>query len=149
MLCFPVFVATHARPFTTICTLYRFSCPITRISRLYNSFRMNTCKSVSKQKTLTAFRMNTYEKYRGWGAVMVNQLPSEFNVQTLRRSGVATFPRSDVLFIASLLFALYDKSVKIRDEPHDSSQIAENDLPKNLGRPRRSRRAGKTCAPLY
>jgi hypothetical protein len=26
------------------------------------SFRMNTCKSVSKQRTLTAFRMNTCEK---------------------------------------------------------------------------------------
>src|SRR5260370_10424345 len=25
-------------------------------------FRMNTCKSVSKQRTLTPFRMNTYEK---------------------------------------------------------------------------------------
>src|SRR5712692_5963788 len=29
-------------------------------------FRMNTCKSVSKQRTLTTFRMNTYEK-RGEG----------------------------------------------------------------------------------
>src|SRR5260370_30729885 len=26
-------------------------------------FRMNTCKSVSKQRTLTTFRMNTYEKH--------------------------------------------------------------------------------------
>src|SRR5229473_2368358 len=25
-------------------------------------FRMNTCESVSKQRTLTAFRINTYEK---------------------------------------------------------------------------------------
>ena len=30
-----------------------------------NSFRMNTCKSVSKQTTLTSFRMNTYTKTRG------------------------------------------------------------------------------------
>src|SRR5216684_6802020 len=32
-------------------------------------FRMNTCESVSKQRTLTTFRMNTYEKRgegRGW-----------------------------------------------------------------------------------
>src|SRR5208282_431996 len=29
------------------------------------SFRMNTCKSVSKQRTLTSFRMNTYEIPRG------------------------------------------------------------------------------------
>jgi len=30
-------------------------------------FRMNTCKSVSKQRTLTPFRMNTYEKQGGRG----------------------------------------------------------------------------------
>jgi hypothetical protein len=28
-------------------------------------FRMNTCKRVSKQMTLTSFRMNTYEKHPG------------------------------------------------------------------------------------
>jgi hypothetical protein len=32
----------------------------------YKFFRINTCKSVSKQMTLTPFRMNTYEK-RGEG----------------------------------------------------------------------------------
>jgi hypothetical protein len=32
---------------------------------------------------------------------MVNQLPPEFDVQTLRRSNVATLPRSDALFIRS------------------------------------------------
>src|SRR5260370_11476074 len=32
-------------------------------------FRINTCKSVSKQRTLTPFRMNTYEKHRGWGVL--------------------------------------------------------------------------------
>jgi hypothetical protein len=33
------------------------------------TFRMNTCKSVSKQSTLTTFRMNTYEKQgEGWGS---------------------------------------------------------------------------------
>src|SRR5216684_2904454 len=31
-------------------------------------FRMNTCESVSKQRTLTTFRINTYEKPRGRGA---------------------------------------------------------------------------------
>jgi hypothetical protein len=30
-------------------------------------FRINTCKSVSKQRTLTIFRMNTYAKTRGGG----------------------------------------------------------------------------------
>jgi hypothetical protein len=32
-----------------------------------NTFRMNTCKSVSKQSTLTIFRMNTYAKTGGEG----------------------------------------------------------------------------------
>jgi len=35
--------------------------------RVTYSFRMNTCKSVSKQTTLTPFRMNTYEKQGGGG----------------------------------------------------------------------------------
>ncbi len=34
---------------------------------LINPFRINTCESVSKQRTLTTFRMNTYEK-QGEGA---------------------------------------------------------------------------------
>src|SRR6266404_756606 len=34
---------------------------------LLSTFRMNTCKSVSKQTTLTTFRMNTYAKTRGEG----------------------------------------------------------------------------------
>ncbi len=34
---------------------------------LSNSFRINTCESVSKQMILTPFRINTYEKMgRGW-----------------------------------------------------------------------------------
>jgi hypothetical protein len=39
---------------------------------LLTPFRINTCKSVSKQSTLTIFRINTYRK-RGEGGVMVNQ----------------------------------------------------------------------------
>ena len=39
------------------------NCPTIRPSPpSHNSFRINTCKSESKQKTLTLFRMNTYEK---------------------------------------------------------------------------------------
>ena len=37
-----------------------------------NSFRMNTCESVSKQGTLTPFRMNTCEKVGRGYAVIVN-----------------------------------------------------------------------------
>jgi hypothetical protein len=36
-------------------------------SRVIYSFRINTCKSVTKQTTLTTFRMNTYEKTWGEG----------------------------------------------------------------------------------
>ena len=43
----------------------RFSCHL-------NPFRINTSKSVSKQMTLTAFRMNTYEKQGEGGPVIVN-----------------------------------------------------------------------------
>src|ERR1700730_2806646 len=32
-------------------------------------FRMNTCKSVSKQRTLSTSRMNTYAKPRGRGVI--------------------------------------------------------------------------------
>jgi hypothetical protein len=35
-----------------------------------NPFRINTCESVSKQRTLTSFRMNTYEKHTGVGWVL-------------------------------------------------------------------------------
>ena len=40
--------------------------PLTTHS-LLSTFRMNTCKSVSKQSTLTTFRMNTYAKRGGGG----------------------------------------------------------------------------------
>ena len=36
----------------------------------HNSFRMNTCKSVSKQRTLSIFRMNTYKKTGGRGHIL-------------------------------------------------------------------------------
>src|SRR5882757_2495573 len=38
-----------------------------RFSPSLTTFRMNTCKSVSKQTTLSPFRMNTYEKQGGRG----------------------------------------------------------------------------------
>ena len=39
-----------------------------RIGPCLTTFRINTCKSVSKQSTLTTFRINTCEKPRGRGA---------------------------------------------------------------------------------
>ena len=45
-----------------------FSPRATRHSPLaLTPFRINTCKSVSKQTTLSSFRINTYEKHRGGG----------------------------------------------------------------------------------
>ncbi len=40
-------------------------------------FRINTCKSVSKQTTLTFFRMNTYEKHRGVGVLLLTRHPAK------------------------------------------------------------------------
>src|SRR5260370_41798532 len=40
-------------------------------------FRINTCKSVSKQTTLSPFRINTYEKTGGWGEV----IPVDLEIQ--------------------------------------------------------------------
>jgi len=40
--------------------------PLVEPPPIRKSFRINTCKSVSKQSTLTPFRINTYEK-RGRG----------------------------------------------------------------------------------
>src|SRR6267378_7450337 len=44
------------------------------IGATLTAFRINTSKSVSKQRTLTTFAMNTYEKEGGGGRVIVNQL---------------------------------------------------------------------------
>jgi hypothetical protein len=44
------------------------------------SFRRNTCKNVSKQRTLTLFRMNTYEKHRGGGVLLLTRFPMRESV---------------------------------------------------------------------
>src|ERR1700687_514693 len=47
--------------FALVCSSWRLLRPTP------TTFRINTCKSVSKQTTLTTFRMNTYEKTGGGG----------------------------------------------------------------------------------
>src|SRR5260370_26638168 len=71
----------------------QFSCNI-------SPFRINTCKSVSKQTTLTPFRMNTYEKHTGWGR---GTFSSSSNLSR------ATCHETQVLFLHSLAhsFALF------------------------------------------
>jgi hypothetical protein len=54
-------------------------------SRVTYSFRINTCKSVSKQTTLTLFRMNTYEKTGGEGSPLH---PSRISYQKLQGSAL-------------------------------------------------------------
>src|SRR5258708_18707121 len=44
------------------------------------SFRINTCKSVSKQTTLTLFRINTYEKHRGVGVLLLTTHPMRMRI---------------------------------------------------------------------
>ena len=44
---------------------WRDSCCKNTETTILTTFRINTCKSVSKQMTLTSFRINTYEKHRG------------------------------------------------------------------------------------
>jgi len=61
----PVSLAVHGR--LSVASVSPMKClpathyPLTTHSPL-TTFRINTCKSVSKQRTLTTFRMNTYEK---------------------------------------------------------------------------------------
>ena len=50
----------------SFCTIFMHSKP----------FRINSCKSVSKQTTSTPFRINTYEKTRGWGRGAIACVPT-------------------------------------------------------------------------
>ena len=59
-------------------------------ARLANPFRINNCKSVSKQRTLTTFRINTYKKTGGGGGI-----PSHFALKRF------------VLPISKLLYVLF------------------------------------------
>jgi hypothetical protein len=43
-----------------------------------NPFIINTCKSVSKQRTLTTFRMNTYAKQGEGGVLLLTKIPKGF-----------------------------------------------------------------------
>jgi hypothetical protein len=49
--------------------------PFAQFWCIVSPFRMNTCKSVSKQTTLIPFRMNTYEKQAGWGVSLLTRFP--------------------------------------------------------------------------
>jgi hypothetical protein len=74
-------------------------------------FRMCTCKSVSKQATLTFFRMNTYEKHRGEGGVIVNQIPMRESVlRSIATKDLSSNPNKDFYPRRQALFASPDSS---------------------------------------
>ncbi len=76
-------------------------------------FRINTCKSVSKQATLTPFTINTYGKQGGWGAcrLLPNTPPAArpetqaLSFQILAHSFALTKKSTPLSSIASALFA--------------------------------------------
>ena len=49
-------------------------------------FRMNTCKTLSKQTTLSAFGMNTCEKPRGEGGLWLTNILKPFVLSGQRES---------------------------------------------------------------
>ena len=67
------FTQTHRGGGPSVCRIRsKITIRKPKFDALLSTFRMNTCKSVSKQRTLTAFRMNTYEK-RGGGGPLRNR----------------------------------------------------------------------------
>ncbi len=88
----PVDVSTFSR----ISKPFRINCHFSRFWRHLSPFRMNTSKSVSKQRTLSIFRMNTYEKQgRGW-PVIVNQESDKDSCPEEHRDEGPLFPRSRI-----------------------------------------------------
>jgi len=57
----------------------------TRSTVMLTIFRINTCKSVSKQRTLTIFRMNTYAKRGGRGQPL-SKMAVDFQLSTVSPS---------------------------------------------------------------
>src|SRR5712692_6667876 len=69
-------------------------------------FRMNTCESVSKQRTLTTFRINTYEKPRGEGgpAFRVSSVQPQPPVSSLQNHMRHVAPLSPVASVDCAYF---------------------------------------------
>jgi hypothetical protein len=69
----------------------------------YNYFRINTSKSVSKQTTLTPFRMNTYEKHRGVGVLLLtrNSRKNFYPERASRPRDLSSFPTREFVLSES------------------------------------------------
>ncbi|MCU1241721.1 MAG: hypothetical protein JWO71_2447, partial [Candidatus Acidoferrum typicum] len=74
------------------------------------TFRMNTCKSVSKQRTLSLFRMNTYAKTGGRG------YPSLLRFAISIPAATINFMRLRTLCVALLSLAPAAASAQTVDE---------------------------------
>jgi hypothetical protein len=60
------------------------------------TFRMNTSKSVSKQRTLTPFRMNTYKKPQGGGWLWLTKYPARiFVLRSIATKDPSSHPIKD------------------------------------------------------
>src|SRR5258708_21981394 len=86
MLSSPVYTEAHPRRNAAHAPSFLRACGW-RIHPSSNLFTLKTCKSVSKQTTLTIFRINTYEKHRGWGQLLLTRHPLK-GVCPERPSGV-------------------------------------------------------------
>src|SRR5258708_10367367 len=82
--------------------------PFSRRSRCaLSTFRINTCKSVSKQTTLTPFRINSYEKPRGRGGTSFQRFFSPLVYPDLRgATRTSSLPQSHAPRGASILYHL-------------------------------------------
>src|SRR2546425_5551638 len=103
--------------------LFSISAHFARFWCHLSPFRINTSKSVSKQRTLSIFRINTYEKQGDGGPVIVNQTLDEECLSRVRRSGGSEGP----LFIS-------DEETCPAEHRHEGSQAIEDSGPARKGR---------------
>ena len=74
-------------------------CPLLITHSPLTPFRINTCKSVSKQRTLTCFRINTYEKHReGEGEHQLHRRAAGFFLAMVRRRSAVVCGRREPCF---------------------------------------------------
>jgi hypothetical protein len=93
----------------------RRSRPSSAETATLTTFRINTCKSVSKQTTLTPFRMNTYEKPKGRGGASPgdsSRLPRPSRGHALTQIFQAPLPPS---------YAPCAARMDLRDAPRNAS----------------------------
>ena len=125
LLCAPPAMVAHAVPLTAPAADPRLS----RFAQFWCNIRpsrINTSKSVSKQTTLTPFRINTCEKQAGWGRCAF--LPSSnLSVVACRKDQVLSFHTLAHSLALSCTFLHSRKTQPV------SFQLIPHFLPKNTG----------------